>query len=286
MNSKSTIKTCQILSTNEVTINNAKLYKIGYLKFKHTEEIIISDHGNLSLQRCNSSGENSTSIKINQHMTLPYALHCYEEKVYVTEFNGEKLCVFDSNYKFLRQCKLINKNLAAIEYIQIDGNLLYGSQPLTKSVKIWNIEKEQGGLVKSIENIECPSFIRIHKNKIYVCTNTKFEETTNKVISGSNCIYVYQKDNLECLKTIQFINMLAPAGIFIDKDSNIFTTAYSLATNNLRSQSRYLFIIDNTGNQIKEKIEIKNFTSCNCCEIFDKNLYISYNDKIKIIKFE
>ena len=128
-----------------------------------------------------------------------------------------------------------------------------------------------------------PRSIKVVDDKIYI-TNAvsvrlnpvtrQFEETT----IGENCIYIFHKSSFELYLKINLNDqqLIQPWSLFVDKNSNIYTTAFML-DNQVVSKERYLF-------KINEKLE--NCGAMKECNFLTQDLLYFDNKIVAIFETE
>lgn len=274
-----------------IRLKSKSLNKIGYLN--SGDQIIMSDKDGSLLIELDTTRRAYTHKK--ETMISPYSLCVSDNKqIFVAEFNGEIVHQFDSNFKLIKKIDLENHELSKIECISVDSDFIYGGKLKNNKIIKWNINT--GKLMKFVENIDSPYSLALDQNtSLFVASLTKFNERF-EITSGSNCIFVLNKNDLKPLKRIEFKkDWLSPVGLFIDNDSNILTTAYRLLNGGkIKSKNRYIFKINKDGNKIENKIQLEDVSACQSISIYDKRLFATFNNNnnnndanssIKIISF-
>jgi WD40 repeat protein len=272
---------------NSIRIKSKSLYKIGYLK--SGDQIIMSDKDGSSLIELDTT--KPPYIHKEETMNSPYSI-CVsdDQQIFVVEFNGEIVHQFNSGFKLIKKIDLENHELTKIECISVDSDHIYGGKLTNNKIIKWDINT--GKLIKFVENIDSPYSLALDRNNsLFVASLTKSNERS-VITSGSNCIFVLNKNDLKPLKRIEFNDWLSPVGLFIDNDSNILTTAYRLLNGGkMKSKNRYIFKINKDGNKIKDRIQLEDVSACQSISIYDKRLFATYNNtnnnanSIKIIYF-
>jgi hypothetical protein len=153
---------------------------------------------------------------------------------------------------------------------------------------VWNIDEQR--IIKEVK-LDRPEYVQLKNDKIYVTSALSFETVDNKknstvkLKSGSNCIFVLDKLSLNIERTIEFDDWLQPAGLYIDSDENILTTAYLWDKNRVKSECRYLFFI-NQNDIVEDRLclnDIKNFDDMTIQD--DKAIFYVWQ-ALKIIEFK
>ena len=213
------------------------------------------------------------------------------EEIYVYDYIARSVFVFNQDFKLITR---IGKSLEASYYLTIDceSDILYCSHRNKDIVTLWNVNDAK--LIQELK-IERPSSLRISENKIYIVSAGNYEADWGnrkfKKMEKGNYINVLNKSNHKIINKIQFDDWLDPQSLHLSSDGDIYTIAYELDKNNgIWSKNRFLFIIDSTSSQIKQKIELNDVYS------FDDALYLNNKlilcnvngkrNEIRIIEFE
>ena len=248
--------------------------------FNKETNILITDLVGL-IHVCDLNGNLLKSINPGGCLKIPMGI-CVGirkngiEEIYVNDWIYSNCSVFVFNQDF-KLIKKIGENLEKSDYLTIDcvSDILYCLHT-NHVVTLWNVNDAK--LIQKLE-IEGPYDLKISENKIYIVSRADVadwgERKLIKVKKGNN-INVLNKSKHEIINKIQFDDWLNPQSLHLSSDGHIYTTAHELDKNNgTWSKNRFLFIIDATSYQIKQKIEL------NDVDTFEGALYL--NNKLKLI---
>ena len=178
------------------------------------------------------------------------------EEIYVYDYIARSVFVFNQDFKLIKK---IGEILENSEYLTIDceSDILYCSH-YQDVVTLWNVNDAK--LIRKLE-IERPYELKISENKIYILSNADYncdrEKRKLTELEKGNYINVLNKSNHEIINKIQFDDWFDPQSLHLSSDGDIYTIAYELDKNNgIYSKNRFLFIIDSTSCQIKQKIKL------------------------------
>ena len=200
--------------------------------------------------------------------------------------------VFNQNFKLIKK---IGENLKKASFnltIDYESDILYCSHFYKDVVTLWNVNDAK--LIQELE-IERPIDLKISENKIYILSRADYDADREKrklaKVKKGNSINVLNKSNHEIINKIQFDDWFCPHSLHISSDGDIYTTAYELDKNNgTWSKNTFLFIIDSTSYQIKQKIELNDVDTFVGALYLNNKLILCYvNDicnEIRIIDFE
>ena len=213
-----------------------------------------------------------------------------DEEIYIGDCAVHKIFVFDSN--FVYQKSFGDERLKVPQYILIDcedpvNKYLYASDFSNDEITVW--DTNNGQFIDTI-NINSPFSIRFIQNEIYVVSPIEFKLSTDqkvdKIEKGANCIFVLNKNKpYNIIKEIKFDNWLCPSSLHICNKLNIYTIAYDLDQNGVKSEFKYLFVIDINGNLIK-KIALNDIKVIGDMLVYNNKLIFSVRSAIKVLKFE
>ena len=118
-----------------------------------------------------------------------------------------------------------------------------------------------------------------------------WEKRKFKKTKKGNYINVLNKSNHEIINKIQFDNWLNSWYLNLSSDGDIYTTAHELnKTSGTWSKDRFIFIIDATSYQIKQKIELNDVDRFSDALYLNNQLILCHvNDKyneIRMIEFD
>ena len=245
---------------------------------------------------CDLNGNLLKSIIPDGCLKYPYGI-CVgirkngNEEIYVYDFKESNVFVFNQDLQLIKR---IGVNLEHSSNLTIDceSDILYCSHFHTDVVTLWNVNDAK--LIQELK-IERPLELKISENKIYIVSLAALERDwekrkLNKIEKG-NYINVLNKSNHEIINKIQFDGWFRPESLHLSSDGDIYTTAHELDKNNETwSKNRFLFIIDSTIYQIKQKIELNDVDSFSgALYLNNKLIFCNVNarwDEIRIIEFE
>lgn len=97
-----------------------------------------------------------------------------------------------------------------------------------------------------------PWDMKLNKDKIFIISLAQWhyensENTKISTIDFGNFIYVIDKLTFEKIQIIKCDEWLGPRGLHIDSENNLWTLAFKLNENRIKSKYRYLFMIDQSG---------------------------------------
>ena len=180
------------------------------------------------------------------------------EEIYVYDGRAKTVFVFNEDFKLIKK---IGENLEKSFYLTIDceSDILYCLHRDKDVVTLWNVNDAK--LIQKLK-IEGPDDLKISENKIYIVSLADYDSDRDKrkltKVKKGNYINVLNKSNQEIINKIQFDDWFCPFSLHLSSDGDIYTTAFELDKNNgTWSKNRFLFIIDSTSCQIKQKIELK-----------------------------
>jgi DNA-binding beta-propeller fold protein YncE len=252
-----------------------------------SDKILITDFPNKLIKITSPATETFGSFR-SEHFEKPWCV-CVNKRneILVSDLNGNKITIFNSDLKFIRDFK----TEMSASYLTTDkhSDYVFVSHYLKNKVSVYDgITGENIGVDI---NIDSPIYIEIGTKTIYVVSHTEFEQTpdTNKLIrikKGSNCIYVIEKRRpFDVLHVISSDVWLAPLGLYLDKNGNLLTTAYKISPDKTISKIRYLFVLDKDGNVLASE-QLSGVTQCNSIAINERRLVISYDKSIKLYELE
>ena len=263
--------------------------------FNKETNILITDDS-CGLNVCDLNGNLLKSINPDGCLKQPFGI-CVGirkngiEEVYVHDWEARTVFVFNQDFKLIKK---IGKNLKQSYDLTIDcdSDILYCLHTDDDVVTLWNVNDTK--LIQELK-IERPLEIKINENKIYIVSRgdsvVDFRKRKLGNLKKGNYINVLNKSNNELISKIQFDDWFRPWSLYLSSDGDIYTTAHELDKNNgTWSDNRFLFIIDSTSYQIKQKIEL------NDVDYFSDALFLSFQlilcavngicNLIRIIEFE
>lgn len=214
------------------------------------------------------------------------------EEIYIGDFHEHKIFVFDSDFNYIREfgdCSSLKiPQVIAFDETEKNLNSLYVSDVTNNQITVWN--STNGELEKKLE-IDSPYTIRFTINKMFIISTAVFEldeyekNKFSKITKGSNCIFVLDKESFEIINSIKIDNWLTPSTLYIDTNSNIYTLAYEIDKNNVKTEFKYFYIIDQN-NKLINKILLNDIQRFGDAIFLRNRLYICLYDWIRIIEFE
>ena len=214
-----------------------------------------------------------------------------DEEIYIGDCAEHKIFVFDSD--FIHRDTFGDERLKIPQYILIDHDknlnsiYLYASDFSNDEITIWNTKN--GAYIDSIK-VNSPFTIRFDTDHIYAVSPTEFtlldDKKVEKIEKGANCIFILKKNKpYDLVKIIEFSDWLCPSSLHICNEMNIYTVAYDLDLNGVKSDFKNLFIIDFNGNIIK-KIALNDIQVIGDMLIFKNKLIFSVRSAIRVLEFE
>ena len=213
-----------------------------------------------------------------------------DEEIYIGDCAEHKVFVFDSN--FTLKNTFGDNRLKIPQYILIDdenvtNKYLYASDFSNDEITIWNTQ--DGQFIDYIK-VNSPFTIRFDASHIYAVSPTEFklndENRVEKIEKGGNCIFIIKKIKpYDVVKEIKFDNWLCPSSLHICNEMKIYTVAYDLDSNGVKSEYKSLFIIDLNGN-ICKKIILNDIQIIGDMLVFQNKLVFSVRSAIRVLQFE
>ena len=275
-------------SLNTFKITSEQLVSI--ILSPNQKDFLVLDAKENSLKTIDKIGKVLNTTNLNNLLKTPISLcsksNKAETEFFIASYENEEVLVFDTSFNLKKKlCKNIVKKPCCIT---IDDELLYIGDWDENVLTVLNIKKNEK--VKSFD-IDSPVAIKTTIDKIYVLSRTeaKFNDLTKrleKIEKGANCIFVYDKIKYNLVGKINVSNWISPAGLHIDKKTNyIYTIAYELDKNHLRSSSRYLFVLNNKSDVVK-KIYLDGVQFISDMIVNEHRLIFCINDSIKVVELE
>lgn len=253
------------------------------------KRIIIVDNTENSLKFIDHNGNYIITHNLNNQVKSPFAICMTKNEIYIGSCETQEIYVFDTKYNLKRK---FGKNVISNPYcMAIDeiNDIAYIGDWETNKVYVWSLKKDE--LINNF-TIDAPVAIKLTKEKLFILSRTtaKFNEYTKKfekIESGSNCIFSIDKlNNYRLIERIKFNNWICPAGLHYDtKNGFLYTIAYELDKDSKRSNSRYLFVLDNKYDCIK-KIYLNNVQFISDMTVIDNKLIFCVANAIKVIELE
>ena len=232
--------------------------------FNKETNILITDPSQGLIHVCDLNGNLLKSINPDESLQQPVGIMCVGirkngiEEIFVSDNKTKTVFVF---YQDFNSTKEILNNLEYSNYLTVDfeNGILYCLHLFENDITLWNVN--DANLIQKLK-IERPSSLRISENKIYIVSAVDFKANLKErqliIVEKGNYISVLNKSNNKLISEIQFDDWFDPQSLHISSDGDIYTIAYELDKNNETwSKNRFLFIIDSTSCQIKQKIELK-----------------------------
>lgn len=265
-------------------------------------EILITDLHDKCIYVIDTDGVLINVIKPKDSLNK----HILKEPMAITLLNNKNIAIYDRlmgkilifNEKF----EILNEiqGLECADFIIADSSnssCLYVSEMdlfcNNEKDRIYLYDTESRQIVKQLKIIK-PWDLKCYANKLYL-TSWSFlryidevERIVHDINVGNNCIYIVDKSTLSIIKTIKLKDFVLPHGLHIDQNQHIWTLAFKLEKNNIRSEYRYLLIIDEDGHILKE-FYLNNICWFHDMIVFENKIFICGGLRpsfIKIIEIE
>ena len=262
--------------------------------FNRGSNILVTDAGKAYLHILDVNGVYIKSINPNFFLQEPIAIFVRsiendDEEIYVSDFKAKTVFLFDSNFNYRRK---IGQNLYNVQYLNIDSDFLYISQPDDDVVTVWNLSNDEF----KIKLIEQPLHTFITENEIFIVSRADrevdFDKKKLKKLFKGNYINIVNKLDLTTIHKIIFDDWFAPHTIHLTDDGKIYTLAYEFDKCGFYSENRFLFIMSSLNNnyQLIRKIELVGIGSISDAIYLENKIIIcaanSKDDEIQVIEFE
>jgi hypothetical protein len=264
--------------------------------FNNGTELALPDELNSLIHICDLNGNLINSINPDGLIDQPIGICVLSkddgtEEIYIGDCSEHKIFVFDSNFTFKRNFG--NESLKVPQYILVDGDdeinkYIYASDYSNDEITVWNTEN--GELVDLIK-VEAPFSIRFNAENLFVVSPAEFklsegENKVEKIEKGGNCIFVIKKNKpFDVIREIKFEGWLCPSALYISNKLNIYTAAYDLNENGIKSEFKNLFVFDFNGN-ILNKINLNHVQIIGDMLVLENKLIFSVRNAIRILEFE
>lgn len=265
--------------------------------FNTKKQVLLSNYIGGSLILINLDGEiidEISPLKENTSMSLfvqPWAI-CVNKLdqicVHDCSLHRQQLSILNSNFEIIKEIK----DIEWIDMMTFDMNKINKIYTVCDLIEKLNIKNDkQTCLNFKNGTIVSPYNIYVSENKIYITSATHYKYHDNKlrnlnmIISGANCIYVANKFNNEIIQVIHFDNWLDPRGLHVDENLHIWTLAFKLDENKIRSKYRYLFIINMEGLLLKD-IYLETIDWFNDVVLHENKLITCHNNYLNFIEIE
>ena len=231
------------------------------LLLRNEKKIIFADCDGKTIQQIDLNGNRLFTFSQNL-FNCPYGLGIDGKNQLIigdSGNNGDKqhLIVLNSTFNFIKNFERDTKQAISMDLAidRLNNNLLYLTSTLHDRVSIWSVASDE---YLNDFKIDRPNDIELVGEFLYITSKTYYDSfytTSNtlfKITEGSNCIFIVNKTSHEITRTIRFVDWLAPEGLYIDQNLNMITTAYHLDNDFTISQSRYLYLINSSGDTYKK----------------------------------
>jgi DNA-binding beta-propeller fold protein YncE len=276
----------KVKCSDEFAVPNT-FHRLGRIAFKN-ENIYISDYEDRSIKLINMKEDEIRTIE-NEKILRPYSL-CISTNgnMYVDNLDGNKIIVLDNNMKYKDEFETSLK-VANIGFDRFE-NKIYIADWLNNKISIYDENKRHESVTNEVDS---PLFMDFSKNYVFVISKTEYtidplNHRLIKITKGSNCIFILdKKEKIPMIKKISFDYWLAPAGLYVDLNGNMVTTALKLHENSKSiSKNRYLFVISQSGDVLRE-IELVDVADKFNSMAFDGlKLIISHDKSFNRIEFD
>lgn len=244
--------------------------------------LLVTDEFSREVKFTDLLGNFLTATNPENVLVRPYAI-CVNSRnqIIIGDRGREGIFLFNSQFEFLLHFGKNFKN--TISYMRCDplnASTLYVTHCNDNELTIWDLDRQKLSMETKLDK---PEYLAITSDKIFVtsCTcheyNEKRKKFVEKLKSGSNCIFILDKFNLNVLQLIKYNDWLQPGGLHVDvKHQIIVTTAYIINGDKSQSDSRYLFFIDYENQNIQDKICLNDVKIFDDMTMYDNNKFVFY----------
>jgi hypothetical protein len=252
------------------------------------KQILAVDANENSLKIIDNKGTYFNTNNLNNLIQVPLSIctNAAKTEIFIGSYDSEEIFLFDLNFNLKK--KFGKFKIKKPCCMTVDNDVLYIGDWDESLLTVWSLKKEEK---IAIFDVDSPVALRTTIDKLYILSRTlaKFNETTKKfekIESGSNCVFIYDKAKYSLIGKLKLNSWLSPAGLHIDvKNNYIYTIAYELDKNHMRSSSRYLFVLNNKNDLIR-KIYLDDVQFISDMVVIDNRLIFCINDSIKVIELE
>ena len=291
MHSDAIITGNKVKSINEIKFPSESLYRM--VLFKNASQLLITDEIKSLLHLFDIDGQFLQSINPEQILQQPLGLYVlikeFDEEIYVGDCFNHQIFVFDSNFLYKNQFG--DERIKVPQFMEIDtqskNNLIYISDIKDDEITVWNYEK--GDYIGKIE-IVSPLEMKFNNDNLFVTSGISFKlnESTNKVEcieKGCNSIFLFDKIYpFQLKREIKNDEWLSLSTLHITTNRLIYTIAYEVDRNGVKSEFKNFYTVDEHGNLLK-KVLLDGIKYL-CDVVFLKNkIFICSKNEIKIIQF-
>ena len=230
----------RIKASNSVNIPFELVVCLTY--FEEIKRIIITDFNDRSFKILDLNGNYLGSYNPDQLLERPgpVCVSNSAKEIYIQDHAYEKIFVFDTNFKFLRDFGDERCQTPFGSTIDETTSRIYLSAYLNNLITMW--DTKTGNFVAEIE-IFSPTFMNIFRSKLFVMSATESEiftteATLEATINNQNSIFIFNKYNYEILNKIQIKNCIHPKGLHIDDCMTIYLTAYDISLNESMKEAK------------------------------------------------
>lgn len=271
------------------------------------KQYIISDCKYSRLKLIDIDGNYINSVNPNSIFKCPWAIYINKSnEIFVSDCELGIIVVLSSQFLILRhfgankvgsaECITIDEDSSSDEASSqqppSNNNLLYAADYDNNLITIWN--SMTGDFVNEFE-IKSPCDIGVYKNKIFVTSENNFSycdperrKLDTKTLVSDNCIYVFDKKNLNLLNKIKLNDWLAPICLYFDvANKQLITLAFHIYNENSVSIGRYLYLIDLETYKCKHKVNLNIDRISDMCVVDKKILLVRgpYEPSMYIVEF-
>jgi hypothetical protein len=222
----------EIKSSNSIDIPFELLVCLTY--FDEMKRIIITDFNDRSFKVLDLNGNYLGSYNPDSVLEKPgpICVSNIAKEIYIQDHIFEKVFVFDTNFKYLREFGDERCQTPFGSCIDEVVCRIYLSSYLSNLVTIWNTKT--GDYISELE-VFSPTFISIFRSKLIIMSATETELFTQTnietIIENENSIFIYNKFNYQLINKLKISNCIHPKGLYIDDNMNIYFTAYDIGIN-------------------------------------------------------
>jgi hypothetical protein len=202
-----------------------------------SKKILITSSYNSSIVVADING---TLIELRQskYIKKPWGIRANKNnEIFIGDNYFKHIAVFDSNWKFLRK---IGENLSgSYSDLEIDDstNEIFAASLFDSIILV--MDSIEGHLLKQV-HILSPAYIRIFNDSLFVLS--------------TDYIFCMNKTTFDTYQTIKLSNADYINGLYIDNNKNIFTTAYEVNDEKIRSKEVNILIVRSHDKHVLKKV--------------------------------
>jgi DNA-binding beta-propeller fold protein YncE len=252
------------------------------------ENVYLIDNEENTLKIVDTCGKFIKTLEMPKLLgTRPSAL-CFNSKneLFIGDSRKRKILVFNKKHEFVREFG--DNTIKKPDSMIIDEitNILYISDYENNQISLWNTET--CSLLTQFK-VDSPAQMHLNKDFLYVISEGDYDfiKSTGKlrITKGSNCIFILNKQTYQLYDTIKLDNWFDCAGLHLDKNGNLITTAYELDSDKYVSAYRMLYVFNSNG-KLQNKIPTNIDYFSDMLFVDDKKIAFCAYDKFKLIELE